>query len=309
MNRRWIVCIVGILLTGCSYNTQRQFIEALLANRNPITFEVNAVRHPIFNCSDSPDPRYPCEGMGPEGFVRDLVVKPFANKRALNIIDHDKKKSFRITWTWFSMQGSCNGGERANLQLMGGRGFGRKGPIDPKYEVGITYLSAQKRAERWRRKDGESIISAWPPQPVCAADYVDLSAGRPFSAALWLYVPEPNEKSPAQKTPKHSKFETGCREEKRNGLTWSVCLTAGQEWPGGPHGFLETQLEMWKAHLNDSGFIISIYGWYKEPLYLWPQWYAERQAALLEVIDSVRFENLSYDQAQSTNVISTQPVK
>lgn len=312
MNKYWVACaLVLALLAGCSNETKRRFGEALIADRSPITFEVNAVR-PIFNCANSPDPRYPCQGMGPEGFVRDLVAKPFANKRVIDIIDLDQKKSSRIKWTWFSMQGNCRGGERAILQLSGGRSFGKGGSIDSKYEIGLTRLSAQNLDERWRLKHGESAGPAWPPQALCNADHIDLAAGTPFRAALYIYAPEPADKARIADrswvhAPKHSKFETGCHAEKRNGLTWNVCLSAGQEWPGGPHGFRETQLERWSAYLGDSGFLISIEGTYTEPLYLWPQWYAERRAALREVIDSVRFENLPvpYDLSQPAPVNSS----
>lgn len=315
MNKQWTISFF-LLLAGCSHDTERRFLETMIADRSPVTFEVNAVR-PIFDCANSPDPRYPCQGIGPEGFVRDLIVKPFANKWVTDIKDDDHKKAYQIRWTWFSMQGTCNnprGGTWDNskkyfyspIAIRNGRSFtfpvslkdGRLSPGDERNieETGLTRLSAQNLHEKWPVKN-RSERAAWPPQPLCTADYIDLSAGKPFGAALWIYAPEPADKTRIAnhswvKPPEHSNFEIGCREEKRNGLIWNVCLSAGQKWPGGPHGFRETQIERWNAYLGDSGFLISIDGTYTEPLYLWPQWYAERRAALLEVIDSVRFEKL-----------------
>lgn len=314
MNKYGVIStLVLIFLAGCSDATVRRVGEALIEDRSPITFEVNAVR-PIFNCANSPDPRYPCQGMGPEGFVRDLIAKPFANKKTVTVVDYDQKKSYRIEWIWFSMQGSCGWVGSSNWQLFGGQSFGVGGAIDSKHEIGLTRLSAEHIDERWRLKHGESRGPIWPPQPLCSSQYMDLAAGSPFNAWLTLYKPDPADKPHYHfmvKAPKHSKFETGCREEKRNGLTWSVCLSAGKEWPGGPSGFRESQTERWRAHLGNSGFVIQIDGMYIEPLYLWPQWYAERRAGLLEVIESVRFENLSmpYDLAQPAPVNSSLPSK
>ena len=49
MNKYWIIStLVLIFLVGCSNEAKRHFGEALIADRSPITFEVNAVR-PIFN--------------------------------------------------------------------------------------------------------------------------------------------------------------------------------------------------------------------------------------------------------------------
>lgn len=335
MNKYWIITtLILILLAGCSDATVRRVGEALIEDRSPATFHVNAVR-PIFNCANSPDPRYPCQGMGPEGFVRDLVAKPFANKRVMDVKDEDREKVYRVQWTWFSMQGSCDNPRGgiwdktkelfySPLLIRKGRSFtfpmsvkfNRLSPGDERNieETGLTRLSAEHIDERWRLKHGESRGPIWPPQPLCSSQYMDLAAGSPFNAWLTLYVPDPTDKPHYHfmvKAPKHSKFETGCREEKRNGLTWSVCLSAGKEWPGGPSGFRESQTERWRAHLGDSGFVMQIDGMYIEPLYLWPQWYAERRAGLLEVIDSVRFENLSmpYDLARPTPVNSSLPSK
>lgn len=314
MNKYRIISTLAlILLAGCSDATVRHVGEALIEDRSPITFEVNAVR-PIFNCANSPDPRYPCQGMGPEGFVRDLVARPFANKKTITVTDHDKKESFRVQWTWYSMQGSCGWNGSSDWQISGGRIFGVGGAKNPKPEIGLTRLSAEHIDERWRLKHGGSRGPTWPPQPLCSSQYMDLAAGSPFNAWLFFYKPDPTDKPSYQSIvngPKHSKFETGCREEKRNSLTWSVCLSAGKEWPGGPNGFRESQTERWRAHLGDSGFVMEIDGMYIEPLYLWPQWYAERRAGLLEVIDSVRFENLPmpYGLARPDPVNPSPPIK
>lgn len=296
MKKYFHAVLLVVVLAGCGREAMRQFGEALIADRSPVTFVENGVR-PIFDCAKSPDPRYPCQGMGPEGFVRDLVVKPFANKKSITVVDHDRKQVSRISWTWFSMQGACGGGAVLNFEISGRRIFARPVRTGDSGEIGLSRLSAQYEHEKTPIKNRYPGGPIWPPQSLCDADGIDLSAGHPFSAALWLYVPDPTDKSFNERLggkakPKHSDFKVGCREEQRNGLTWSVCLQAGQERPGGPNGSRETQIENWEARLGDSGFVIEVTGWYVEPLYLWPQWYAERQAALLEVIDSVRYEKL-----------------
>jgi hypothetical protein len=69
-----------IVLSACSHDATRIFMEKLILDRSPVEFVPNAIRIPIFDCKTRPDPRYPCQGVGPEGFVRDLVITPFANK-------------------------------------------------------------------------------------------------------------------------------------------------------------------------------------------------------------------------------------
>ncbi|MGH8355401.1 MAG: hypothetical protein ACRERY_18040, partial [Pseudomonas sp.] len=300
---------LGILLAGCSQETKLRFGESLLLDRSSPQLAVNAVR-PIWSCDKSPDPRYPCVGVGPEGLVRDLVARPFANKRVMTIKDVDRDALYRIRFTWFSMQGSCGGSSwDEQLQsyiwpvvLTGGRTY-----FEPVMrETNLTRLSAEKMLEARlatgkylaprELPDGRLVREPhFPPQNQCDADYMDRSAGSPFRLGLKIYVPDPE--SPwvfgdAWIEPsKRSLFDTGCREEQRNGLTWRVCA-GSVEKKGGPNGTYESKRERWVTPVSDSGFVLLVWAEYREPLFFWPQWYAERQASLLEMIDSIRVEEL-----------------
>jgi hypothetical protein len=304
-------CLASLALSACSNDAFVRVTDAMLFPNIEPTFEVNAVR-PIWSCDKSPDPRYPCVGIGPEGFARDLVARPFANKRVMEIKDVDHKALYRIRFTWYSMTGSCDGtiwDDRVQafiwpVRLDNGRTFFEIS----KRETGLTRLSAEKifEAEKAtgkkitpRRKSDGSLVTEpfFPPNPQCSSQYMDQSAGSPFKASLWVYAPDPPESQwpwifgdAWVKPSKRGQFKSGCRDEQRNGLTWSVCLGAGTELPGGTNGTREVQRERWVARLSDSGFVMIVWGAYEEPLFLFPKWYAERQASLLEVIDSVRVE-------------------
>ncbi|MDR1163490.1 MAG: hypothetical protein LBM17_06630 [Candidatus Accumulibacter sp.] len=297
MNRFWIPALC-VLLSACSHDTTRVFMENLLLSRSPVEFVPNAIRRPIFDCKTSPDPRYPCQGVGPEGFVRDLVITPFANIMDAEIVDYDKNRTYRVGWTWFSMVGTCRMSERA--EFFGGRLFS----VDRNKERrdwGLTFKSAEAIRDAKVAKFGQngSYRIGWPPQPLCSTDSVDMAAGSPFHAFLYFFAPEAADRARVGnearlKRPKHSDFAVGCRREERKGLTWVVCSGAGQERPGGAHGFRETLLERRTAYLGDSGFLIELIAHYEEPLYLFPIWYAERRAAIDAVIDSIHFETLPY---------------
>jgi hypothetical protein len=326
-------CVAALALSACSSDSFVRMTDAMLFPNVEPAFEVNAVR-PIWNCDKSPDPRYPCVGIGPEGFVRDLVARPFANKHVMQIRDLDRKATYRIRFTWFSMTGSCAGFSPIQgglwieqrqeflipITLVRGRTFAdyakpvgdriRADPTNtgPGVESGLTRLSAEKifEAEKAtgkkmtpRRKSDGSLVTEpfFPPNTQCDADYMDQSAGKPFSVGLCVYARDPPENQwpwifgdAWVKPSKRGQFRSGCREEQRNGKTWSVCLGAGTELPGGTKGTREVQRERWVARLSDSGFVMIVWGAYEEPLFLFPKWYAERQASLLEVIDSVRVE-------------------
>jgi hypothetical protein len=298
----------ALALSACSSDSFVRVTESMLFPNVEPTFEVNAVR-PIWTCDRSPDPRYPCVGIGPEGFARDLVAKPFANKRVMEIRDVDRKVRYGIRFTWYSMTGSCGGNiwdEKQEafispVRLEQGRTFyeiwGR--------EAGLTRLSAEKifEAEKAtgkkitpRMKSDGSVVTEpfFPPNTQCDADYMDQSAGSPFNVGLWVYAAEPTDATLSQsKTRPSSKgqYKTGCREEVRNEVSWRICSTrARADLPGGPQGSREVQIENWVARLSDSGFTMIVRASYAEPLFDWPQWYAERQASLLEMIDSVRLE-------------------
>lgn len=152
-----------------------------------------------------------------------------------------------------------------------------------------------------RTYDGTITGPLWPPNPFCEA-VADRSAGQSFQADLNFWKPDPSDKLITDTTIDHTvkssprnQFKTGCRTETRNGLLWDVCLTAKLEYAEVTKPGMERrggQIERWVARLGDSGFIIQIRVHYMEPLYLYPQWYAERQAAVREVVDSVFFEEL-----------------
>lgn len=310
--RAWrvLLCVgLGLWLGGCSLEAKRRFGEALLLDRSAPQFTINAVR-PIWSCDRSPDPRYPCMGLGPEGFVRDLVARPFANKRVMVLKDVDRHTLYRLRFTWFSMQGDCGGSSWDEqlqgfiwpLVLTGGRTF-----YEPSgRETNLTRLSAEKILEARLASgrhlaprelpDGSLVhLPHFPPNPQCQAFHIDKYAGVPFSMAASVYAPEPNEPGiygedwikPSTK----GLFDTGCREEQLNDFTWRVC-TGTRERRGGPNGTYEAKRERWVTPLSDSGFALLMWVEYGEFLFQWPQWYAERQAALREVIDSVRIEKL-----------------
>lgn len=310
---RMLLCLgMGLCLSGCSHEAKQRFGEALLLDRSAPQFTVNAVR-PIWSCERSPDPRYPCVGLGPEGFVRDLVARPFANKRVMTIKDVNRNIFYRLRFTWFSMQGSCDGsvwdeqlqGFIWPVVLTDGRTFYERS----KQEVNLTRLSAEKILEASLAKgygrnmvlrelpDGSlGYLPHFPPNLQCTAHHIDLYAGKPFGMAAKIYAPEPEDPAiygddwikPSTK----GLFDTGCREEQRNGLTWRVCVGAMERQDrrnGTPY---EAKRERWVTPLGDSGFVLLIWAGHRDFLFQWPQWLAERQAAQLEVIDSVRIERL-----------------
>jgi hypothetical protein len=286
----------ALLLTACSQDAARRFGETIFADNSPPTFVANAVR-PIWKCGEAPNPLYPCYGMGPEGFVRDLVARPLFNPQRLHIRNFDTDQGFAVRWTWFSMQGGCRYRISRNSYLS--KGTMMSVPVVPHrgeqpHLVGLTrptaVLLSQSVPERQR-----PVKPAWPPQPICDAQAFDvMTPSRPFSAAMWIWMPEPEERSslfsrPVTPSPS-GRFDTGCRWEKRSGLDWQICRTAIMQPEKGASGKREDLMERWQASLGNTGFHIQITGHFYDPLFLWPQWYAERHAALLEVIDSVRLE-------------------
>lgn len=137
---------------------------------------------------------------------------------------------------------------------------------------------------------------------------MDVSAGKPFSATLWIWKPDPNDHKVTDTAIDHSwvaapssnQFKTGCRVERRKGLVWDVCVGTVQQpiKESSPQsgGYAvqvvveEVQLGRWIARLGNSGFAIEVWERYRPPLFQYPQWYMERQAGFQEVIDSIQFE-------------------
>lgn len=286
--------LLALLLGACSQDAARRFGEAVFADHSPPKFVQNAVR-PIFTCGEAPDPLYPCQGMGPEGFVRDLVARPLFNPRQLNINDLDRGKAFSLRWNWFSMQGGCRYRiDRTNYLSQGTFMSVPSHEGGRPFLVGLTKRSAELLSQH--RPASSSPKPVWPPQPICEADNLDMAAGRPFSAALWIWKPEPEESPklfarPTTPSPAN-RFDTGCHWEKRNDIKWQVCRTSMMLLNRSGEGSRENLVERWQAVFGDTGLHIQIVGYFSELLLGWPQWYAERRAALHEVVDSVRLESL-----------------
>lgn len=140
----WIAGL-GFLLTGCTQRVAERagnWIVQLGADNKP-AFAANAVR-PVFDCKTSPDPRYPCEGIGPEGFKRDLVARPIT-QHAWQLDDVGRGLTYRLQYKWYAMQGSCGGfGGFGHTILRDGRTFRARPEADGSlYEQGLTKSSAE----------------------------------------------------------------------------------------------------------------------------------------------------------------------
>jgi hypothetical protein len=321
-----MLCMVVVVLPllGCTQRVAERIGNSIvqLGSSDRPVFVANAVR-PVFDCKTSPDPRYPCAGLGPEGFVRDLVALPITD-HVFQIDDEDARRAYRIKWTWYAMQGDCFG--FGDTILRDGRTFrataNGQGRLELKLdkvgnplERGFTKRSSEEILETGNARYSERTGVArnggklvWPPQRLCETN-MDVSAGRLFSASLWIWKPDPGDPMVTDTTIDHSwvappslnQFKTGCRTEQRNGLTWDVCIGLVNQpikevtpQSGGyavQVGVEEVQLGRWIARLGDSGFTIEVWERYRPPIFQYPRWYVERQAGFQDVIDSIRFES------------------
>ena len=289
MRKSWLIVLL-LILAGCTRNAAREFGEWAFSDRSEPRFEIDAVR-PVFNCANVPDPRYPCAGIGPEGFMRDLVVKPFANKHYIDMYSESKKAGNRLWFTWFSMQGGCG---------LGNRNFVREAQPNT---AAYPYYTANKSGTITRSADQDPKYDRYqkPIYPLgdCKTG-IDMSAGQPVRAKLQLWAPSKfgDDLTIPVIASATGKFKTGCRVEKRNNLTWQVCSTALRlkVWDKSDRMYVEQerQKEVWIARLGKAGFFLQLTVTYRDPIFHYPGWYAERQANISEVIDTITLETLPY---------------
>jgi hypothetical protein len=191
------------------------------------------------------------------------------------------------------MQGGCG---------LGGRSFERdavSGHFAFPYNVENADFTVTKH---YRNSKKNRVVGTMFPLGDCNTG-IDMVAGQPFRMKMVLWAPGKFGEDlgvPVVPSATPGKFQTGCRTEKRNGIDWQVCNTAGK-WEDKPAYYRtgkvtyhEQREEVWTTRLGKAGFILRITASYRDPIFQYPLWYAERQANLLEVIDTITVEPLPY---------------